>query len=133
MAMIIMTLKKYGSQPGSTRTSLTLGVGNRNTLQGFERWDYSSSLEIRLKITTQLLARKFEREILMLRRSVEEDTEREVLLLLVFAEGRKMWNEDNKGRQSLAAVGDKGGRNSTTAMHGLGLGFVIELKIFYQR
>jgi hypothetical protein len=29
-----MTLKKYGSQPGSTRTSPTLGMGNRNAMQG---------------------------------------------------------------------------------------------------
>ena len=35
MAMIIMTLKKYGSQPGSTRTSPNLGIGNsRNAMQG---------------------------------------------------------------------------------------------------
>jgi hypothetical protein len=29
MAMIIMTLKKYGSQPGSARTSPNLDMGNR--------------------------------------------------------------------------------------------------------
>ena len=48
---------------------------------------------IRLKITRQLLAlaRKFEREILML-----GFRERKAFLLLVFDEGRKMWNEDNK-------------------------------------
>ena len=34
MAMIIMTLKKYGSQPGSTRTSPTFGTGNRNAMRG---------------------------------------------------------------------------------------------------
>ena len=34
MAMIITTLKKYGSPPGSTRTSENLGMGNRNTMQG---------------------------------------------------------------------------------------------------
>ena len=32
--MIIMTLKKYGSQPGSTRTSPFLGIGDRNAMQG---------------------------------------------------------------------------------------------------
>ena len=32
----------------------------------------------------------------MQRWRVEEDRERKVLLLLVFGEGRKMWNEDNK-------------------------------------
>jgi hypothetical protein len=52
---------------------------------------------IQLKVRGQLLARrKFEREILMLRWSVEEDRGRKVRLLLAFEEGRKMWNEDNK-------------------------------------
>ena len=32
--MIIMTLKKYGSLPGSTRTSPFLGIGDRNAMQG---------------------------------------------------------------------------------------------------
>ena len=34
MAMIIMALKKCGSQPGSTRTSPTLGIRNKNAMQG---------------------------------------------------------------------------------------------------
>ena len=56
-----------------------------------------------------------EREIL----SVEENRERKVLLL-VFDQDVEQRLGGQQGRQSLAVVGDKGGRNSTTGMHGLG-------------
>ena len=68
-----------------------------------------------------------EREILMLRLSVEE---RKILLLVLDQDVEQKLGQ--QGRQSLAVVGDKGGRNSTTGMHGLGLGFDIELKILPQ-
>ena len=59
---------------------------------------------IQLKVMGQ--RRKFEREMLMLRWSVEEDREREVLLLLIFGEGRKMWNEEDhaEGDQVLEII-----------------------------
>ena len=125
--MVIMTLKKYGSQPGSTRTSPTFGTGNRNAMRGlgggtpavgstiqdheaaagkkFRARDIDAAMERR--------GRQREKSTSTTRiRRREEDVERR-----------------QQGRQS-AVVGDKGGRNSTKGMHGLGLGSDIELKKF---
>jgi hypothetical protein len=82
---------------------------------------------IRFKITKQLLARKFERDIdaAMERRGTQREKSTSTFRI-------RRREEDverrQQGRQSLAAVGDKGERNSTKGMHGLGLGSDIELK-----
>jgi hypothetical protein len=112
------------SQPGSTITSPTLGMGNRNAMQGggtpavrntTQDHGAAAGKKVRARdINAAMERRGRQREkstsTTRIRRR-EEDVERR-----------------QQGRLSLAAVGDEGGRNSTKGMHGLGLGSDIELK-----
>jgi hypothetical protein len=123
---VAMTLKKYGSQPGSARTSPTLDMGNRNVMQrlgggtpagGNTTQDHEAAAGTKVRardIDAAMERRGRQREkstsTTRIRRR-EEDVERR-----------------QQGRLSLAAVGDKCGRDSTKGMHGLGLGSDIELK-----
>jgi hypothetical protein len=111
MAMIIITLKKYGSQPGSIRTSPNLAMGNRNTMQGGGTPTHGNTKKVRARDVDAAMERRGrqrEKSTSTTRiRRREEDVERRQL-----------------GGQS--GVGDKGGRNSK-GMHGLGLGSDNEL------
>ena len=127
MAMIISTLKKYG-QPGSTRMSPNLVLGNRNTMQGggmptgptHGNTSQGHRDEVAIgekKVRARDIDAAMERRGRQREKSTsttrirrrEEDVERR-----------------QHGRQS--GVGDnKDGRNSK-GMHGLGLGSDMELK-----
>ena len=119
MAMIIITLKKYGSQPGSIRTSPNLAMGNRNTMQGGGTRNTSrghgaaiGEKKVRARDVDAAMERRGrqrEKSTSTTRiRRREEDVERR-----------------QHGEQS--GVRDKGGRNSK-GTHGLGLGSDNELK-----
>jgi hypothetical protein len=124
LGYMAMTLK-YGSQPGFARTSPTLDMGNRNVIQGLgggtpaggnttQDHEAAAGKKVRARDIDGAMERRGrhrEKSTSTTRiRRREEDVERR-----------------RQGRQSV--VGDKGGRNSTKGMHGLGLGSDIELKI----
>lgn len=117
MAMIITTLKKYGSQPGTTRTPANLGMGIRSTMQGGgtpTRGQGAAASEKKIRArdidaAMERRGRQREKSTSTSRvRRREEDVERR-------QEGRQL------------GVGDKSGRD-LKGMHGLGLGSDIELK-----
>jgi len=130
MAMIIMTLKKYGSPPGLTRTPPTLGIGNRNAMQGLggcgtPAAGYTTTQDHEAAAGKKLRARDIDAAMERRGRQREKSTS----TTRIRRREEDVEQRQQGGRQSLAAVGDtKGGRNSTKGMHGLGLGSDIELE-----
>jgi hypothetical protein len=129
MAMIIATLKKYGTQPGFARTSPNLGtMGIRNPMQGGgtpihgntthgnATQGYAAATSEKKKVRARDIDAAMERR----GRQREKST----------STGRiRRREEDVEPRQHGGKSGvDRGGRNSTKGMHGLGLGSEIELK-----
>ena len=122
MAMIITTLKKYGSQPSSTRTSPNLAM-NRNATQGGGTPTHGNTTQghgAEKKVRARDVDAAMERRGRQRERSTstthirrrEEDVER---------------RRPRGGRSGVGDNNNKGGRSSK-GMRGLGLGSDIELK-----
>jgi hypothetical protein len=118
MAMIIATLKTYGSQPGFTRTSPNLGIGNRNAMQGGGTSGHGNTTQGQGAATNEKKVRARDIDAAMERRGRQREKSTSTT--------RIRRREERRGQ---SGVGDsiKGGRNSK-GMHGLGLGSDIELK-----
>ena len=123
MAMIITTLKKYGSQPGSSRTSPNLGMGNRSMMQGGRTPTHGNLTQGQVVAASEKKVRARDIDAAMERRGRQREKSTSTSRI-------RRREEDverrEQGRQ-LGVGGDKGGRNSK-GMHGLGLGSDIELK-----
>jgi hypothetical protein len=122
MAMIITTLKKYGSQPGSTRTSANLGMGNRNTMQGGVTPIHGNSAQGQGAAASEKKIRARDIDAAMERRGRQREKSTSTTRI-------RRREEDVERRQQggQLGLGDKGGRISK-GMYGLGLGSDIELK-----
>ena len=121
MAMIITTLKKYGTQPGPTRTSPILGMGDGNTVQGPSHGNNTTQGQV--AATTEKKVRARDVDAAMERRGRQREKSTSTTHI-------RRREEDVERRQhgGQSGVGDRGGRNSKGMHHGLGLGSDIELK-----
>ena len=122
MAMIITTLKKYGSPPGSTRTSANLGgMGNRNTMQGGRIPTHGNTTQGQGTATSEKKVRARDIDAAMERRGRQREKSTSTTRI-------RRREEDVERRQQggQLGVGDK--RRNSKGMHGLGLDSDIELK-----
>ena len=122
MAMIITTLKKYGTQPGSARTLANLGIGNRNTMQRGGTPTHGSTTQGQGAGGNEKKVRARDIDAAMERRGRQREKSTSTTRIRRREEAVE---QRQQGRQM--GFGDKGGRNSK-GRHGLGLGSDIELK-----
>ena len=122
MAMIITTLKKYGSQPSSTRSSVNPGMGNRNTMQRGGTPTHGNTTQGQGASASEKKVRARDIDAAMERRGRQREKSTSTSRIRRREEAVE---RREQGRQS--GVGDKGGRNSK-GMHGLGLDSDIELR-----
>jgi len=117
MAMIITTLKTYGTQPGSTRTPANLGIGIRSTMQGGGTPTQGQGAAASKK---KVRARDIDAAMERRGRQREKSTSTTRI---------RRREEDVERRQQggQLGLGDNGERISK-GMYGLGLGSDIELK-----
>ena len=122
MAMIITTLKKYGSQPGSSRTSANLGMGNRNMMQGGGIPSHGNITQVQGATASEKKVRARDIDAAMERRGRQREKSTSTTRIR-----RREEDVERREQRGQLGVGDKGGRSSK-GMHGLGLGSDIELK-----